>query len=267
MLTRIITALIGIPALLFIVMSGGWILKLSIIALTIIGFHEYCNALAKKYNPMRYLGFVLVAMIAGGSLYDQPHFEIYLAVLIIIILIGVVLSYPNYMIIDASVTVFGVLYLGFLFPFASLVREMDMGAFWVWLIFISAWGTDTFAYFTGYFLGKNKLAPVLSPKKTIEGAVGGIAGAALLGFVYAWVYGTYYNGDVLSYLYIVPLITALGSVVAQFGDLSASTIKRTLDVKDFGYILPGHGGILDRFDSVLFTAPFIYIALQILFLR
>ncbi len=264
MLTRIITAIIGIPALLFIVISGGWILRFVIIALAIIGFHEYCNALSKKYKPMRHLGFVSVIMLTNGLLYDHQPIEIFLAALIILVLISVVINYPRYTIIEGMITVFGVLYLGFLFPFVSLVREMAMGEFLVWLIFISAWGTDTFAYFTGYFLGKHKLAPVLSPKKTIEGALGGVIGAAFLGFVYVWVYGTYYNGDIMPYLLVIPLITALGSVVAQFGDLSASTIKRTLKVKDFGYILPGHGGILDRFDSVLFTAPFIYMALYFL---
>lgn len=265
MLTRTVTGLIGIPALLFIIISGGWILKITIIAISLMGFYEFCNALSKKYNPIRNLGFGLVIMITSGTLYNEQTFKVFLAVLIIVILIEVVNRYPKYTIVDASITAFGVLYLGFLFPFVSLVREMAMGGFFVWLIFISAWGTDTFAYFTGYFLGKNKLAPVLSPKKTIEGAIGGIIGAALLGLVYAWVYGTYYNGDVMPYLLVVPLITALGSVVAQFGDLSASTIKRSLDVKDFGYILPGHGGILDRFDSVLFTAPFIYITLYFFF--
>lgn len=265
MLTRIITALIGIPALLFIVISGGWILRFSIIALALIGFHEYCNAVSKKYKPMRYLGFASVLMISTGALYTHQPFEVFLAFLIIAVLVRVVIAYPKHTIVDASITVFGALYLGFLFPFASLVREMAMGEFFVWLIFISAWGTDTCAYFAGSFLGKNKLAPALSPNKTIEGAVGGVFGAAVLGFVYAWGYGTYYNSSIMPYLFLVPLITALGSVIAQFGDLSASTIKRTLDVKDFGYILPGHGGILDRFDSVLFTAPFIYMALYFIF--
>jgi len=265
LLTRIITALIGIPVLLFIIISGGWVLRFTIIAIVIIGFYEFCNAVSKQYNPMRPLGFASVVMIANGSLYAHEPFEVFLAVLIIFVLIVVVITYPKHTIVDASITVFGVLYLGFLFPFVSLVREMAMGEFFVWLIFISAWGTDTFAYFTGYFLGKNKLAPVLSPKKTIEGAIGGIIGAALLGFAYTWVYGTYYNTGIMPYLWGVPLIVAVGSVVAQFGDLSASTIKRYLDVKDFGHILPGHGGILDRFDSVLFTAPFIYIALYFIF--
>ena len=87
----------------------------------------------------------------------------------------------------------------------------------------------------------------------------------MLALVYTWGYGRYYNGDVMQYLLIIPIITALTSVVAQLGDLSASAIKRFFDVKDFGYILPGHGGILDRFDSVLFTAPFVYAVLYVLF--
>ena len=265
MLTRIITALIGIPVLLFIIISGGWILRLAIIIVSLIGFYEFYNALSKKYNPIRSLGFASVSMIATGTLYARQPFEIFLGFFLIVILIEVVIKYPKYTIVDASVTVFGVLYLGFLFPFVSLVREMDMGDFFVWLIFISAWGTDTFAYFTGYFLGKNKLAPALSPKKTIEGAIGGIVGAALLGFIYTWGYGHYINPNLLPYTLTISLVTAFGSVIAQFGDLSASTIKRFLEVKDFGYILPGHGGILDRFDSVLFTAPFVYIALYFLF--
>ena len=234
-------------------------------AISVIGVYEFYNALSKTYCPIRYEGYLGVILITAASLYHYKNFEIFLALLIIGVLITAVQKHPKYTIIDVSITVFGVLYIGFLFPFVSLVREMAMGEFFVWLIFISAWGTDTCAYFTGYFLGKNKLAPKLSPKKTIEGAIGGVIGAALLGFAYTWVYGTYYNGDILPYLFGIPLIVALGSVVAQYGDLGASTIKRFLDVKDFGYIMPGHGGILDRFDSVLFTAPFIYIALWMLF--
>lgn len=265
MLTRIITALIGIPALLFVVISGGWILDCAIIVLSIIGIYEFCNALSKKHHPMRLLSYIGVVLISTGALYSTQPFDIFLALLVLSVLITVVITYPKYTIIDASTTVFGVLYLGFLFPFVALVRAFAMGEFFVWLIFISAWGTDTFAYFTGYFIGKNKLAPVLSPKKTIEGAVGGVIGAALLGLVYTWAYGTYYNSDIIPYVLVISLITALGSVVAQFGDLSASTIKRLLEVKDFGYLLPGHGGVLDRFDSVLFTAPFIYMMVYFLF--
>ena len=265
MLTRIITALVGIPVLLYIIISGGWILKVSIIGIALIGVYELYNAFSKKYNPIRSEGYALVSLIAMASFSGHLSLGLMIALLVMGSLISVVKEYPRYTITDVSLTIFGPLYIGLLFSFISLVREWPMGEFFVWLIFISAWGTDTFAYFTGYFIGKNKLAPALSPKKTIEGAIGGVIGAALLAFVYTWVYGTYYNGDMMQYLFGIPLITALASVIAQFGDLSASAIKRFFDVKDFGYILPGHGGILDRFDSVLFTAPFVYTVLYLFF--
>lgn len=265
MLTRIITALIGIPILLYIIISGGIILKLSIIVTGLIGVYEIYNAFSKDYNPIKPLGYLAVIFISGASFFESLPLELIIAILVIVVLIMVVKAYPGHTIIDASLTIFGALYLGLMFPFISLVREMPMGEFFVWLIFISAWGTDTFAYFTGYFIGKNKLAPILSPKKTIEGAIGGTIGGALLALVYTWVYGRYFNGDAMQYLFSIPLMTAFASVIAQLGDLSASAIKRFFDVKDFGYILPGHGGVLDRFDSVLLTAPFIYTVLYLLF--
>jgi len=264
LLTRIITALIGIPVLLYIIISGGLILNVAITVIALIGVYEIYRAFSKNYRPIKSIGYLSLILVTWASFYDYLPLELIFGLLTIMAMIVVVKAYPKYTIIDVSLTIFGVLYLGFLFPFVSLVREMAMGEFLVWLIFISAWGTDTFAYFTGYFLGKNKLAPVLSPKKTIEGAIGGVIGAALLAFVYTWLYGTYYNGNMMQFIIIIPVITALSSVVAQLGDLSASAIKRLFDVKDFGSILPGHGGILDRFDSVLFAAPFIYAVLYLI---
>ena len=112
-------------------------------------------------------------------------------------------------------------------------------------------------------LGKHKLAPVLSPKKSVEGAVGGVAGAALLGFLFATVFG----GKMTELMYprlACTLACAIAAVISQIGDLAASAIKRNHDIKDYGNLIPGHGGILDRFDSMLFTAPAIYFALLFL---
>ena len=119
------------------------------------------------------------------------------------------------------------------------------------LIFLSSWGCDTFAYCTGMLLGRHKLAPVLSPKKSVEGAIGGIAGAALLGVLY----GVLTKGNIPIYA----LICAVGAAASQVGDLAASAVKRQHNIKDYGHLIPGHGGILDRFDSVIVTAPMIYI--------
>ena len=159
-------------------------------------------------------------------------------------------------------TLFAPLYVGLLISFVILLREAEYGQFFVWLIFISAWGSDTCAYFTGSLIGKHKLAPVLSPKKTVEGAIGGAVGAGLLAVVYTYIYTLFAIPYMRENMLLIVGIVVVSAILSQFGDLAASAIKRTLGVKDFGYIFPGHGGVLDRFDSILFVAPFIVIALQ-----
>ena len=125
---------------------------------------------------------------------------------------------------------------------------------YVWFIFILAYATDTFAYFSGKLFGKHKLIPKISPNKTIEGAIGGIIGAVISCEIYL-----FYLGETK---YVIPIIAVaiVGSILSQLGDLFASSIKRLFDVKDYGKLIPGHGGVLDRIDSVLFTAPFVYYA-------
>lgn len=265
MLTRIITAIIGIPFLLFVIIKGGIVLEASIIVVAMIGVKEMFSAFTKAYKPLKKSGYLSAIFIITSMIYDRHLLGAVIGMVMVGTLITLVIKYPEYTIVDVSVTIFGMLYVAILFPFVYLTREMPLGEFFVWLIFISAWGTDTCAYFTGTFLGKHKLAPLLSPNKTIEGAVGGVIGAAFIGIVYTWVYGTYYNVQVRDYLLIIPIITALTSVIAQLGDLTASAIKRFLNIKDYGNILPGHGGVIDRFDSVLFTAPFVYVMLYLLF--
>lgn len=264
MLTRILTSIIGIPFLLFIIIKGGIILEVSMVVVAMIGVKEIFSAFGKAYKPLKIPGYISALLILISIIYDNQLLGAVLGIVMLGTLVSMVLKHPKYTIIDVSVTIFGVFYVALLFPFIYLTRQLPLGEFFVWMIFISAWGTDTFAYFTGTFIGKNKLVPLLSPNKTIEGAIGGVIGAALLGFVYTWAYGTYYNVQVLDYLLMIPIITGLTSIIAQLGDLTASAIKRFLDVKDFGDILPGHGGVIDRFDSVLFTAPFVYAMLYLL---
>lgn len=140
---------------------------------------------------------------------------------------------------------------------------MADGIYLVWLVVISSWGCDTCAYCAGVTMGKHKMAPTLSPKKTVEGAVGGAVGAMLLGCLFAFVFGRYLTELGNPYLACggACLIAAL---ISQVGDLAASAIKRNHNIKDYGNVIPGHGGILDRFDSTLFTAPAIYFALTFL---
>ena len=170
-----------------------------------------------------------------------------------------VLTFPKYHAQQVMSAGFSFLYCPVLLSYIYMTRNLTQGIFLVWLIFSASWGCDTCAYAVGKLLGKHKLAPVLSPKKSIEGAIGGVAGAALIGFLYAW--GLQKAGVTAisdDAIWAFPLISGVGAVLSQLGDLAASGIKRDHNIKDYGRLIPGHGGIMDRFDSVIVTAPLIY---------
>ena len=171
-------------------------------------------------------------------------------------------TFPKYRTEEIAEAFLGFVYVPVLLSFIWQTRMLSIDgestSLIYFLIFICSWGCDTCAYAVGMLLGKHKLAPVLSPKKSIEGAVGGVAGAALIGFLYASVFSL--EAPECAFL------CAAGAVVSQVGDLAASAIKRNHGIKDYGKLIPGHGGILDRFDSVIVTAPIIYI-LAVIFLQ
>lgn len=154
-------------------------------------------------------------------------------------------------------SIFGVFYVSVMLSYVYQTRMLPGGAYIVWLIFLCSWGCDTCAYCVGVLIGKHKMAPVLSPKKSWEGAVGGVVGAALLTLIYCFVFqGS--MGSTNRDIIMLCMICAIGAIISMIGDLTASAIKRNYDIKDYGRLIPGHGGILDRFDSVIFTAPIIY---------
>ena len=151
---------------------------------------------------------------------------------------------------------FGVVYVAVMLSFILLTRNLPDGKFIVWLTFLCSWGCDTCAYCVGMLIGKHKMAPVLSPKKSVEGGIGGVVGAGLLGVIYA----AAIQGPMVEYA----VICGIGALISMVGDLAASAIKRNQGIKDYGKLIPGHGGILDRFDSVIFTAPVIYYLAKII---
>ena len=252
--TRLISGIVLVIIALATIISGSWILFFTLLAVSLIGMRELYKVMKVSDEHVTvlelvgYLGAVLyyIAMKADFGNYGTMA----IIISMILILFVYVFGYPKYHAEQVMAAFFGVVYVAVMLSFIYLTRSLPDGKFLVWLIFLCSWGCDTCAYCVGMLIGKHKMAPVLSPKKSIEGAGGGVAGAALLGVIYA----TATQGKMAEYA----LICAVGALISMVGDLAASAIKRNQNIKDYGKLIPGHGGILDRFDSVIITAPVIY---------
>ena len=182
-----------------------------------------------------------------------PMMVVYLLVMLAVY----VLTFPTYSDKQIMAAFMDFFYVSVMLSFVYLIRNMEHGLVLVLLIFVSSWINDTCAYFVGRALGKHKMAPVLSPKKSIEGLIGGIVGAGVFGAVFGILFDKYV--DTMNYAPLLfAVVGAVGALPAVIGDLAASAIKRNNDIKDYGKLIPGLGGILDRFDSIIFTAPIIY---------
>lgn len=189
---------------------------------------------------------------------------IYVVVAFIVFAGIYVFTFPRFDFKKFSFAIVGALYTPVFMTFVYLIYYLSNGKFVFWLIFISSWICDTCAYLVGSSIGKHRLAPVLSPKKSIEGAIGGVIGSAIVGFVFGYfIEYMAFGGENNAMAYVI--ICSVCAVISQIGDLFASAIKRNFDIKDYGKLIPGHGGILDRFDSVIFIAPVVYM-LALLFI-
>ena len=252
--TRLISGIVLVIIALATIISGSWILFFTLLAVSLIGMRELYKVMKVSDEHVTvlelvgYLGAVLyyIAMKADFGNYGTMA----IIISMILILFVYVFGYPKYHAEQVMAAFFGVVYVAVMLSFIYLTRSLPDGKLLVWLIFLCSWGCDTCAYCVGMLIGKHKMAPVLSPKKSIEGAVGGVAGAAFLGAIYA----AATQGKMAEYA----LICAVGALISMVGDLAASAIKRNQNIKDYGKLIPGHGGILDRFDSVIITAPVIY---------
>lgn len=260
MKTRIITGVIGAAALiLLIIFADPRIVAAVIFLASLIGLFEFYSVTKLiKLKPLLLCGLLGAFIITAANFKLIPDEYVPAVFLLWIFLIFLVMLIFNQK-IDikaASLTVFSVLYIPNLFSYISMVLFMPLGKILIWFVLAGAFATDTFAYFTGTFLGKHKLCPHISPKKSIEGLIGGTIGCGILFPLMGYFFNEFLGAGLLI-LPLVPIgiITALFS---QFGDLCASMIKRSFSVKDYGKILPGHGGIMDRCDSLIFVAPLIY---------
>lgn len=244
---RTFSGLIGLILLIYIVLSGGYLLYFSIYILSLVGLREFYKAIENiEIKPVYLVGYLGSTGLFINFMTQNKYLGIMITSLIISLLILIVIN-KSVSIQDISITIFGIYYIPFLLYHIIYLENTK----YIWLVFIIAFGTDTFAYISGNIFGKNKLCPSISPKKTIEGSIGGIVGSTSLLIIYSM----YYD---LNPLWKMIILSIICSIASQLGDLTASKIKRVSGIKDYGFIMPGHGGVLDRFDSIIFTAPIIY---------
>lgn len=255
--TRLLSGIMLVIILIATVGYGKNVLFGLLAVISLIGMSELYKVVG-VHNKLLGIAGYLAAVGYYTILYmGQTDYFIMLFVLFLILTMAVyVFSYPVYRAEQVMTVFFGLFYVAVMLSYVYQTRMLSDGGVVVWLIFLSSWGCDTCAYCVGMLIGKHKMAPKLSPKKSVEGGIGGVAGAALLGVLFALAMNQWGNASANALHYAV--ICGVGGMISQVGDLAASAIKRNHDIKDYGKLIPGHGGILDRFDSVIFTAPVIY---------
>ncbi|MBQ8288193.1 MAG: phosphatidate cytidylyltransferase [Clostridia bacterium] len=267
MKTRIITAIVAIlifvPVLIF---SDTVVFPIACGVLAVVAAWEMLSCVGMRKNAgavLLSLVATAAAMVGAGYLSrigKTDRFEqLLLTFTYVYLFLMLTLSVfsKGRLKVSRALTAAGMIFF-IVFGFSSVVllREAPHGGYLYLLIFLSAWVTDTGAYFTGVFFGKHKLIPDVSPKKTVEGAIGGVFFCVLTFVVFGVIVGQI--SDLTPHYVRLALVGAVVSVVSMIGDLIASLIKRKYGVKDYGKIFPGHGGVMDRFDSVLATAPFLF---------
>jgi len=259
MKTRVISGLLMAPLLVLVYLGGYWLMAAAFIV-GIMGLHEFYKGFeAAGAKPCRGLGYgaaVLLYVIHIAAPGTYMLIALWTAVVVIASMVYG-FNVEERKLEDMTSTLMGIMYTVFLSYHIVLIDYHFKQA--IWLVFLTAFGTDIMAYFTGMVLGKHKLCPKLSPKKSVEGAVGGVLGSVLL----CGLFGAFFMEKQLVMCLVIGFF---GSIVAQFGDLSASAFKRQMGIKDYGNLIPGHGGILDRFDSVMFTGPAVYYCTYIYFI-
>ena len=255
----IVLLIIAIAAFYF---GNAALLSLSMFIST-MALVELFRALDLEKKAISYTAYIYLTIHYMLLYFKLDKYTEFLIILYLLILFAIyVFTFPKYKTEKIALVYMGAMYIPLLFSFVYKTRCLYDGKYVVWLILISSWGSDTCAYAVGSLFGKHKIAPVLSPKKSVEGSIGGVLGAAILGGILGFALAKNFTTP-------TPVLTcatscAIGSFISQVGDALASAIKRNHNIKDYGNIIPGHGGILDRFDSMIFTAPAIYFAIYFL---
>lgn len=265
---RYLTGILGLPiTILILVFSNTYFFDAIVAVVALIMIDEFLKSFknGEKANPIFWISYLSCIYIAVLHIIPKEYIEstliIGIAIIICILFFISIITKIKISIMDISVTMFGILYIILFLSFISKLRGIENGTLLVWYIFLISWGSDVLAYIIGKHFGKHKFSEI-SPKKTIEGCISGLIGSIIFALAYTLIINKYFDMNI-NYILMIGISAILG-ILSQIGDFAASTIKRYTKIKDYGILLPGHGGMLDRFDSVIFVAPFAYILLMML---
>lgn len=259
---RVISSFFGIIILVLVLLGNQQVFDVVVTLISAMAIYEVvCAVGLKEHKSMTFLSVCMPAVLMIFPYYFSAEylFSVIFAFIALFMII-MLFNHKRYTFTETATFIAVSTMLSISFLHVAMVRRLGNENLDVLVVLIGSWITDTCAYFTGCFLGKHKLAPEISPKKTVEGSLGGILGVILILVAYAHAAGNIMNVSVNTLSAVV--VGLVAGIVSQFGDLCASIIKREHNIKDFGNIMPGHGGVMDRFDSLLFVAPAVYYILK-----
>ena len=261
---RVSSALLGLPMVVIVLLFGNkYVIDIALAVVAIISLHEYYHAF-NEYKPIKWIGYLAAICISLIHIIPTEHIFYYIGLsipfIVVVLFVELILRDLKISVVDIAITFLGIFYIVLFIMFIPLLAGVENGKLLIWYALFIAWGTDIFAYFVGKTLkmGKHKFSKI-SPNKSIEGCIAGLFGAIILTMIYTVCLNQYLLLNI-SYTKVLWISIVL-SVVGQFGDFAASSIKRFVGIKDFSNLIPGHGGLLDRIDSLIFIAPFAYILL------
>ncbi len=256
--TRLLSGIVLVILAVLLIISGGSVLLFSTLVISCIGMFELYRVFQVEKSLLAVIGYLAAVVFYCQLKWNfLPDILMLFLGFMILLMFIYVFSYPRYKADQVMAVFFGMFYVAVMLSYVYQIRMLERGVYLAFLVFLCSWGCDTCAYCVGVLIGKHKMSPQLSPKKSIEGAVGGVLGSALLTSMYCFIFRKpmALSGSDIG---ILALIAAIAGLISMVGDLTASAIKRNYDIKDYGHLIPGHGGILDRFDSMIITAPIIY---------
>ena len=256
--TRLLSGIVLVIAAIFLIVTGNEVLLFSTLLISCIGMFELFRVFKFEKSLLSVVPYIALILFYINLRWSFiPDVMMLFMGFLILLMFVFVFAYPKFHADQVMAAFFGFFYVAVMLSYVYQIRTLERGLYLAFLVFLCSWGCDTCAYCVGMMIGKHKMSPKLSPKKSVEGAVGGVAGAALLTALYCFIFRSPMHlerGEIV----ILAVIAAIAGLISMVGDLTASAIKRNYDIKDYGHLIPGHGGILDRFDSMIITAPIIY---------